>query len=385
MSFFPYSFFAVITILHLYPLWSVYRTWRNPIGAAPFLFALAAFFIIHFTRHSWDWRQSTHVVLVAQDYWLGFVVMLSVALIIRDAFDIAFRIVGFVSGNGFQRRTSRNSMLAAFLAGIALYGYALGEAQDIRVRTLDIVSDRIAPGNSPLRIVFLADLHITITTSMETLGEIVDLINAQEPDMVILGGDVVDAESNLDSECAPTLRHIRAPGGKFAVTGNHDARVNLPSFLALMEGADFDVLRGESRDAAGIRLAGVDDPDLPSRKEILDVLDREDGGRFVLLISHRPEVPAKAIGLFDLELAGHTHGGQVWPFSLASRIRAGWPQGLSRITAPAGGPREESLLYISNGVRYWGVPVRFLAPPDIVVVTLRAAETGKGIVSAEAH
>ncbi|MCD8349818.1 MAG: metallophosphoesterase [Planctomycetaceae bacterium] len=371
MRYFPHFFLTLAFLIHLYVFLSLRRGWRP--SPAPWLFFVpaVAFIAMQAARFFWRWRPDHPFVTTLTYYWMGFVIMMALALLFRDALSLVAWITDAVTGLHIGRYLGRNSVRVAVYAGFLFFAYGLYEAWSIRIREVEIVSDRIQPGSPPIRIAFLTDLHFDHSTRLATIQRIVDMTNAQHPDIIIVGGDVVDAQFSPDGPQARILRELNAPAGKFVVVGNHDVYSRLSVFLEFMDGSDLTPLRGSSVHAAGIRIVGVDDPQTPGRRGIIDSLGTDDDGGFTLLVSHRPEVPEAALGRFDLEVSGHTHGGQVWPFSYVSRALFRYPQGLSVLPAPTGRPREESSLYIANGTRFWGPPVRFLRPPDITVFSLR--------------
>ncbi len=371
MRYFPHFFLTLVVLIHLYVFTGLRRGWRPSFVPWLFFVPAVAFVALQAARFFWRWRPDHPFVTTVTYYWMGFVIMMALALLFRDCIALVAWAADGVGGLHLRQYLGWRSVRVAVYAGFLLFAYGLYEAYDIRIREVDIASARIPPGSQPVRIAFLTDLHFDLSTRLSTIQRIVDMTNAQRPDIIIVGGDVVDAQFAPDGPQARILRQLQAPTGKFVVVGNHDVYSRLSVFLDFMEGSDLTPLRGKSVHAAGIRIVGVDDPQAPGRRGIVDALGPDDDGGFTLLVSHRPEVPEAALGRFDLEISGHTHGGQVWPARYVSRALFRHPQGLSVIPAPAGRPRGESRLYVANGTRFWGPPVRFLTPPDITVFTLR--------------
>ena len=186
-----------------------------------------------------------------------------------------------------------------------------------------------------------------------------------------MAGDLVDTDVTQKDEEAAAWAAVPAPLGKFAVTGNHEFYHGLEKSLAFMRRCGFTPLRGEVAAAGGIVIAGVDDSNFtdssPETVDVPRVLSLAPPDRFILLLNHKPYYPPQSVGRFDLQFSGHTHKGQIWPGELLVRRIYGFAQGLSVLEAGAG----RSLLYITNGIGFWGPPVRFLAPPEITVITLR--------------
>jgi len=199
-------------------------------------------------------------------------------------------------------------------------------------------------------------------------ADIFERVGALSPDILVSTGDLVDQSVCAVAGLVGPLLAIEAPKGKFAVTGNHEFYAGLEQALRFTRQAGFVVLRGEVAAAGGITLVGVDDseagrfegkPPADERR----ILSKAAGDGYVILLKHRPTIAEDAIGLFDLQLSGHTHKGQIFPFSLLTRlvyvVDAGW------LDLGKG-----SHLYVSRGTGLWGPPIRLLAPPEITVIDL---------------
>ena len=201
-------------------------------------------------------------------------------------------------------------------------------------------------------------------------------VEAERPDIVVSTGDLLDVSADHIERLAPLLADMHPPLGKFAVTGNHEHYAGLEESLVFHEAAGFRVLRGESVVVGGrLCVAGVDDPAGRRRGDavMLDerkVLASGPRRRATVLLKHRPAVSEESLGRFDVQLSGHTHGGQIFPFTLLARLVHGRGLGLHQL-------EKGSALYISRGAGTWGPPMRVLAPPEITVVTLapRAADS----------
>lgn len=148
------------------------------------------------------------------------------------------------------------------------------------------------------------------------------------------------------------------------MTGNHEAYAGLKDALAFTERAGFVTLRGRAVTVAGLLdVAGVDDPAVASGGSERDLLASLPRDRFTLLLKHRPRVDPDAVGLFDLQLSGHTHDGQIFPFTVV--VRLAHPTMAGRYPLSQG-----SELYVSRGSGTWGPPFRVGAPPEVTIVEL---------------
>ena len=155
------------------------------------------------------------------------------------------------------------------------------------------------------------------------------------------------------------------------MTGNHEFYAGLAQALAFTTRAGFRVLRGEAVTMPGVmNVVGVDDPSGPgygsSSKGERELLSGEKNGMFTLFLKHRPSVGKESLGLFDLQLSGHLHGGQIFPFRYLTRLFYPFVEGLYRL--PGG-----RSLYVSRGSGTWGPPIRFLAPPEVTIIDVKRA------------
>ena len=210
---------------------------------------------------------------------------------------------------------------------------------------------------------------------------LVELVNEQRPDVVAIVGDLVDGDvPELREEVAP-LADLVSEQGVFFVTGNHEYFVDTHAWLRHLPTLGVDVLRNERvpirRGSAVVDLAGIDDrtaarSGLPGHGADLDAaLDGRDDDVPVVLLAHQPYMVAQAQAAgVDLQISGHTHGGQLWPFDYAIRLDQPAVEGLSR--------HGDTQLYVTAGAGYWGPPMRIGARPEVTVVELRApSEPGR--------
>ncbi|TQN40677.1 hypothetical protein FHU33_0022 [Blastococcus colisei] len=243
------------------------------------------------------------------------------------------------------------------------------------VRRVPVTLANLDPALDGLRIVTFSDGHLSATYGGRRFERLVELVNEQQPDVVAIVGDLVDGEvAELREEAAP-LADLVSAQGVFFVTGNHEYFVDTNAWLRHLGTLGVDVLRNERvairRGTASFDLAGIDDRTaasfgLPGHGADLDAaLDGRNDDVPVVLLAHQPVQveQARAAGV-DLQLSGHTHGGQLWPFDYAIRLDQPAVQGLSR--------HGDTQLYVTSGAGYWGPPMRVGARPEVTVVELRS-------------
>ena len=305
--------------------------------------------------------------------WMGVLFLMICALLLTDLYRLTLWMIQTIlradlsslalSGKGYVYM----ALIAA--SGIAVYGYF--EALTIRTTKVVIKTSKALPQKNPVRIAQISDVHLGPIVGRERLCRIVEKVKEAEPDIVISTGDLVDGQMDRFGALWEPLAELRPAYGKFAVTGNHEFYAGLRQALAFTERAGFRMLRGQTAEAAGILIAGVDDPAGPgysvaqgfSEREMLSSLPRD---KFILLLKHRPVFSPDEIGLFDLQLSGHLHGGQIFPFRIFTRLFFRYYKGFYHL-------EKGSDLMVSKGSGTWGPPIRFLTPPEVVIIDIITA------------
>lgn len=245
--------------------------------------------------------------------------------------------------------------------GATVYGFI--SANRVSVRKVSVASSKFGDSRPPLKVAQISDMHLGDSSVLERTRKVVLAINRLQPDIVVSTGDLFDGFLERMEPYLAELRKIEAPKGKFAISGNHEVYAGLEKAMELTREAGFHVLRDEIVEIdERLRIVGVEDPASPKRRKETEVLAK-DANRFTLLLKHRPRIEQSSVGKFDLQLSGHTHGGQIFPFHFLTRLQYKAKPGLSRIS---GG----SYLYLSRGTGSWGPQIRFLAPPEVTFIEI---------------
>ncbi len=242
------------------------------------------------------------------------------------------------------------------------------------VRVVDVPITDLPPDLEGFRIVQLSDLHVGPTLKRDFVERVVNTANDLRPDLIALTGDVADGfPRELHNDVAP-LAALRAPHGKYFVTGNHEYYWDAAGWVSELEQLGFSALvnrhRVIDRGAGRIVLAGVTDLSaggLPGHaSDPAAAVAGAPASDVRVLLAHQPKsaFAARAAG-YDLQLSGHTHGGQYFPFNLLVRLFQPFVAGLHRL--------EEMWLYVSRGTGYWGPPLRLGAPAEITLIQLTRA------------
>lgn len=259
---------------------------------------------------------------------------------------------------GLSPRAAAVGGLAAATAVVV--GGFLHVARGPLVRRVRVRLPRL--GVPRYRIVHLTDVHIGPLIGRPFAEELVRRVNALEPDVVVITGDLVDGRlSELRTHIEP-LRDLRARDGVFAVTGNHEYYWNAEAWLGHLRGLGIRVLRNEHVTIAdAFVLAGVDDSS--ATEDVPRAVAGRDPSLPLVLLAHHPRTVERACKAgVDLQLSGHTHGGQLLPFGWLARLWDPKVSGLTKI-----GP---TWLYVSDGTGYWGPPLRVGTSCEIALVTL---------------
>ena len=306
--------------------------------------------------------------------WLGLMMFLFLFLLGGDLVRVGSRLAGFDP----ERRQMLHRILgggaAALTAGFGLLATrnALGA---VAVTRLTIPLSRLPRALDETTIVQLTDLHIGPTIGRAWLEDVVARTNALAPDIVAITGDLVDGSvADLRDLVAP-LAALKAKYGVFFVTGNHEYYSGATEWEAELSRLGVRVLRNErvviGEGEHAFDLAGIDDYNArgfaPGHgPDLARALAGRDPTRELVLMAHQPraihEAAEQGVGL---QLSGHTHGGQIFPWNFMVRLQQPYVAGLSR--------KSQTWIYVSRGTGYWGPPMRLGADAEITHITLRAA------------
>ncbi len=365
-----YLLFGMYAASHLYILICL----RRALGPGRYLWFVGFFLLL--MAGSWLIRIGRVPVGMMDGFqtvsfiWMGYALMLAMSLIALDVSGLLLRLGSRLLGAEAALFSSAKVLRIAFVLSLPLFCWAVYEARTPRTVYLTVTTPYLPADAEPLEIVQISDLHISALIGPRTLERMRDVVAEKEPDILVLVGDLVDGNMEEREADAAVMRTFPARMAKIAVTGNHEAYHGPEQSLAFIERSGFRILRAETLEIGGIRIVGVDDDTFAKAAES-DTADAGsllrglEPGRFTVLLQHKPYPPEAP---FDLMLSGHTHGGQIWPGIFAVRSLYGFDQGLTALPEVAGRPR---LLNISNGLGFWGPPIRFFTPPDIVRITIK--------------
>jgi predicted MPP superfamily phosphohydrolase len=265
---------------------------------------------------------------------------------------------------------------AMLVVGLTVFATVVGYAnarRRARVKHVDIPLRSLPAGLNGFTIAQISDIHVGPTIKRGYVDAIVDAVNALDADLIAVTGDLVDGSvRDLAPHTAPLAR-LTARHGTFFVTGNHEYYSGEPAWTAELKRLGLRVLQNEhvvlQHRGVPLVIAGVTD----YSSHHFDAAQRSDPAAAVagapsnagakILLAHQPRSAAAAAGAgFDLQLSGHTHGGQFWPWTLFVRFQQPFTAGLHRLN--------NLWVYISRGTGYWGPPNRFGVPSEITLLRL---------------
>jgi uncharacterized protein len=382
VTLFLITFLAVYGGMHLYVLMRIERAFKPGRHTAIILRGLmilttSAPFLVRISE--WYGLDRTTLALAWTGYsWMGFIFILVSALLSLDIIHLAASRINHVRKKTIPRFLQpRLSCELALLFAIIASGHGFFEALAIRTEHVIIPTAKLSPSARPIRIVQLSDVHLGLIVREERLNQMLKIVNLAGPDILVSTGDLLDGRlsrregSSNYRTVAAMLAAVKAPSGKFAITGNHEFYAGLDQSLEVMRSAGFLVLRNESVVLAdGLVISGSDDPawkrmSLPTPPGLAesDLLKRLPPSRFRVHLKHRPVVEPQDQGMFDLQLSGHTHHGQIFPFYLLAKLQFPLSDGTTFL-------KNGSMIHVSRGTGTWGPPIRFLAPPEITVIDI---------------
>lgn len=268
-----------------------------------------------------------------------------------------------------QRRKAILKMLNIFfiLASISyvLKGF-IGGMKKPFIKSLHVKLDKL---KKPLKIVQITDVHIGRFLKGNFLKQIVEQINALNPDIVAITGDLVDYKLEFIKNDLKPLMDIKSKYGTFFVPGNHEYYHGVEEILEYLTSLHVKVLKNENVQVGGINICGLYDIGAykynhPLKPNLAHALLDVDENLPTILLAHQPkqinEITDENI---DLMLSGHTHAGQIFPFGLLVKLDQPYVYGLHQ-------HNEKTKIYVSSGCGYWGPPIRMFAPSEIVNINL---------------
>jgi predicted MPP superfamily phosphohydrolase len=338
-------------------------------GTVLFAGAMGAFPVLMFLGHG---RRHRDWAAVTGDTILGVIWVLFAWALLGNVLRLALAIGGVAD-------PLRSRIVAGAVASVSvvlvLWGYV--EAMRVpRVKRVAVTIPRLGTGLDGVRVVLLTDTHYGPIDRARWSARVIAAVNDLDADIVCHTGDIADGTVAERRAQAAPLGEVRARLARTYVTGNHEYFGEADGWLEHMRELGWQPLHNQhvvvERDGARLVIAGVDDATAAAsgrpghRTDHGAALAGADPDLPVLLLAHQPkQLPAAVAHGVDLQLSGHTHGGQIWPFHLLVRLDQPVLRGLTR-------HGDRTQLYTSRGTGFWGPPFRVFAPSEITLLTLRS-------------
>ncbi|MFJ7022085.1 metallophosphoesterase [Streptomyces sp. NPDC101117] len=348
--------------------------WPLPVtltGTALFVLGLAAMPVAMVRGHGR--RQQDRAAILGDTLLGGSWVLFTWSLLLGVPLRIALIAAGV--GEGQDRARIVTWAVLGVTAALLAWGYA--EARRVpRVRQVEVRLPRLGAGLDGLRVALITDTHYGPLDRARWSARVCEAVNGLEADLACHTGDIADGTAARRRAQAAPLGTVRATRAKVYVTGNHEYYSEAQGWVDLMDELGWEPLRNRhlllERGGDTLVVAGVDDVTAGSSglaghgADVTAALEGADPGLPVLLLAHQPKFVDRAVAAgVDLQLSGHTHGGQIWPFHHLVRLDQPALAGLSRHGSG-------TQLYTSRGTGFWGPPFRVFAPSEITLLVLRS-------------
>ena len=382
MSLFLLTFLSIYGAMHLYLFVKARSALSAGLGASVGMAIFLALMVVApvavrlFDRHGL--HLAGRYVAYAAYTWMGLLFFFLCLSLCLDVYNLFMRVLAWLPGASTGRLIwkGRESFIFITLGVLFLASWSAYSAWQIQIDRVVLPTRKLPPQVDKLTIAQISDVHLGPMVGERRLARIIKLLEKVKPDLVVATGDLVDAQMDQLDNLAAMLATVNPPLGKFAIAGNHEFYAGIRQSGRFLKAAGFRFLRNEDFELNGlINLVGVDDPAGKRRypeigqvgKEEKILLADSNSERFTLLLKHRPTVEKESLGRFDLQLSGHTHGGQIFPFNLITRLFYPRQRGLYHLD-------KESVLFVSRGTGTWGPPMRFLSPPEVTLIELQRVE-----------
>lgn len=375
MSLFLIIFFLVYGGMHLYFFLKLKVAFSFSLSAgiplALFLLLMTSAPVIVRLLERSSYEFTARIVAYVGFCWMGFILLFVSIAIVIDAYRLGAILISHISSWEVlpYLPSKQLSFSLPFILSLIISFYGYFEARAITTERVIIKTEKIPKNIGRFTIAQISDVHLGLMIQNKRLNKIVDVIKKEKPDIIVSTGDLVDGMKDDVNGLSVVIAAIETPYGKYAVTGNHEYYAGLDHAVDFTKKSGFLLLRGRGVTVSNIlNIVGVDDRagknfegwHAVDEYNLLAALPQD---KFTILLKHRPEVDEKIIGLFDLQLSGHTHKGQIFPFGLLVKFSYEKIAGLYHLG-------KGSKLYTNRGTGTWGPPLRFLSPPEVTIIEL---------------
>ncbi len=363
-----YFYFKLKSVIIISPL----SNWL--ILAFLFIMLIAPILINVFIKYEWHFI-TTFLSYIAYT-WMAVLFLFFSAHICMDIYNGVIHLFSIIFPVSFLnfKLGSMISFVVVILMVVGIISYGFFEAENIKVKEVVLETEKLPSAINSLKVLQISDIHFSAINSVRLARKIVDIINGLNPELLVSTGDLIERGLLEKEEVASLFRSIKTPYGKYAVTGNHEFYTGITKAIEFTENAGFKMLRNEGVTVGDVlNVVGLDDPTSKQSESNANVsenkiLNEFSNKKFTILLKHQPTINKRSATLFDLQLSGHTHNGQIFPFRLITSLFFPYNNGLFQVG-------NNSYFYVNSGTGTWGPPVRFLSPPEITIFTFQRFES----------
>lgn len=328
--------------------------WKVPVAAVPLVMTVLFQVFMSYTRTHWGvWESWAYYFAYA---WAGLAFL---------AFCIC-AVCAFIQWGLFFFHVQARAWLGPLSVGLMAVTAALAVYGGISAPRVKHISVTI-PGAPKMKLALLSDAHLGMGVSLNRLDKALKRVEEQKPDALLVLGDIFEYGPNRLAY-AKRLAQVKTPLGAYGVFGNHEYYVGYDASKEFYKEAGIKLLENELAQLPnGVQVAGVKDVHTAHvrAQDVEELLRQADPARTLLYLSHTPLYAEEAARQgADLMVSGHTHNGQIFPFNFLVRLQFPRVYGLFAV--------EQMKFYITSGLFYWGIPLRFLAPAEIPIIEVNA-------------
>lgn len=311
----------------------------------------------------------TDIIVWYGAFWLGLVVYAFISLVAIDFIKSILLIINHDLSNFVSNYVQFKFIIGLIVSGLILFVLGLGyiNASHPAIKQLNLYIDKIGQTQKKWNIVMVSDVHLGSIINKSRAADLVDGINRLQPDIVLLVGDTIDEDLGpvKKQDLGNVLKNIKSVHGVYAVTGNHEYIGGVESAVKYLEDHSIILLQDQSLDLGDIVLVGRKDKMAEAMKDtkrlsLIDLLADVDTNKAIVLMDHEPAsiIEVSQDARVDLELSGHTHNGQMWPFNFITKAIYEISWGYKKIN--------KTQFYVSSGWGTWGPPIRTGNSPELV-------------------
>lgn len=342
------TFLIIYGSINFYVIWRILNLFTKPLTFFTYFIICIATFSYLFASFLERLTQNifSTVIYTLSAVWMGIIFLALPSLFIYEIIKYFFK--------PFRKQAGVGVLIITFF----LSSYSLLNATKLNINETDIILNNL---KKPLKIVQISDIHVGTIYNSRLIQKITMQINQIKPDYVFITGDLVDGSGPLRSDIYKKIDKIQAP--IFFVTGNHENYVGLEKVLEILNQTKIKVLKDEKIETEDLQIIGLNFKERKNNLKILLSSFKINTKKPSIILAHNPNIIQETRILeANLQLSGHTHNGQIFPFNYIVKIFYPHIKGLYQI--------DKTMLYVSPGTGTWGPPMRLGSQNEITILNL---------------